>query len=61
MTTLALDSTVLSHFARAGRLADLEAITASDECVVPAMVLDELTRGVAAYPALGTVAARGWT
>lgn len=60
MTTLAFDSTALSHFARAGRLADLEVITAADDCVVPAAVLDELTRGVAAYPALGTVAAQTW-
>lgn len=44
MTTLAFDSTALSHFARAGRLADLEIITADDERVVPAEVLAELAR-----------------
>lgn len=56
MTTLAFDSTALSHFARAGRLADLEAITAADHCIVPAEVVDELLKGAASYPALGTVA-----
>jgi predicted nucleic acid-binding protein len=60
VSNLVFDSTALSHFARAGRLDDLETITATDECVVPAEVLDELARGVAAYPALGTVASQGW-
>lgn len=60
MSNLAFDSTALSHFARAGRLGDLETMTAADECVVPAEVLDELARGVAAYPALGIVADQAW-
>jgi len=60
VSTLVFDSTVLSHFARAGRLAELEAVTAADECIVPTNVLDELTKGVAAYPALGMVSAQGW-
>jgi predicted nucleic acid-binding protein len=60
VTALAFDSTALSHFAQADRLAELEAITAADECVVPAEVLTELTRGVAAHPALGTVSAQAW-
>ncbi len=60
MTTLAFDSTALSHFARAGRLADLETITADDERVVPAEVLAELTRGIAEYPALGTIIGQPW-
>jgi hypothetical protein len=60
VSTLVFDSTVLSHFARAARLAELEAVTAADECIVSTNVLDELTRGVAAYPELGTVSAQGW-
>lgn len=60
MTILVFDSTVLSHFARAGRLADLEIITADDDRVVPAEVLAELTRGVANYPVLGTVDSQAW-
>lgn len=60
MSTLVFDSTALSHFARASRLAELEAVTAAGECIVLANVLGELTRGVAAYPALGTVSAQGW-
>ncbi len=60
MSTLAFDSTALSHFARAGRVADLEAITASDHGVIPVGVMDELLRGVASYPALGTVTALNW-
>src|SRR5690348_15541367 len=35
-------------------------MTATDECVVPAEVFDELTRGVAAYPAIGIVADQAW-
>jgi predicted nucleic acid-binding protein len=60
VSKLVFDSTALSHFARAGRLAELEAVTAADKCIVPTNVLGELTRGVAAYPALGTVSAQGW-
>jgi predicted nucleic acid-binding protein len=60
VTTLTFDSTALSHFARAGRLADLEAITAADKCIIPSEVADELLKGSAIYPALGTVATRTW-
>ena len=60
MSSFAFDSTALSHFARGGRFGELEAITTTDECVVPAEVLDELARGVDAYPALGTVASQAW-
>lgn len=60
MTILVFDCTVLSHFARAGRLADLEVITADDDRVVPTEVLAELTRGVASYPVLGTVGGLAW-
>jgi predicted nucleic acid-binding protein len=41
-------------------LADLEAITVADNRVVPAEVLDELARGVAGHPALGTVSGEAW-
>lgn len=60
MAALAFDCTALSHFARAGRLAELRAITAADECRVPAEVLDELARGVARYPELGGVTSQTW-
>jgi predicted nucleic acid-binding protein len=60
MTELTFDTTALSHFARAGRLAELQSMTAGDQCFVPAQVLDELARGAVAYPALATAAAQTW-
>lgn len=60
MSTLAFDCTALSHFARAARLVELEAVTGADRCIVPTEVLDELARGVADYPVLGTVSAQAW-
>ena len=60
MTTLVFDSTALSHFARAGRLTDLETITAGDERVVPVEVLAELSRGIAKYPDLGAIGGKDW-
>lgn len=60
MIALVFDSTALSHFARAGRLAELESVTAVDECIAPAQVLDELAKGVIAYPALGIVSTQTW-
>ncbi len=60
MTSLAFDSTALSHFARAGRLADLETITAADNCIIPGEVANELLKASATYPALGIVATRPW-
>jgi hypothetical protein len=56
VSDLVFDSTALSHFARAGRLSELQRITATDGCVVPAEVFGELARGAAAYPVLGIVA-----
>lgn len=60
MTALVFDSTALSHFARAGRLAQLEDVAAVDECIAPAQVLDELAKGVIAYPALVSVSTQTW-
>jgi predicted nucleic acid-binding protein len=60
VSSLVFDSTALSHFAQARRLAELEEITASDECIAPSQVLDELARAVAAYPVLGAVSAMDW-
>jgi predicted nucleic acid-binding protein len=60
VTALVFDSTALSHFARAGRLAELESVTALDECIAPTQVLDELARGAIAYPALVSVSNQTW-
>lgn len=60
MTTLTFDCTALSHFARAGRIAELRLITAADDCVVPGAVIEELSRGTVEYPILGNVTAQDW-
>ncbi len=60
MTTLVFDNTALNHFAKAGRLTELEAIVEGYQCVAPAEVFAELTRAVTEYPALGAISAQGW-
>ncbi len=57
---LGLDSSVLSPFARAGRLADLARLTARYHCVVTEDIRAELERGRAAYPALAGALALPW-
>ncbi len=60
MTTLVLDSTVLSHFARAGQLAALQRLVASYWCVVPAEVNAELLSGMGEHPALTKAVGLAW-
>ena len=60
MTTLAFDTTALSHFARAERTDTLRMVVADDEPILLAEVATELARGVSGYPSLGNAAAGGW-
>jgi hypothetical protein len=57
---LGFDSSVLSPFARAGRLDVLERLTDGRRCVVTPAVLDELDRGCVKYPRLADVRALSW-
>lgn len=54
------DTTCLTHFARAGRLATLQAITADDRRLVPPEVMREAHAGVAEYPAIGNLIGQQW-
>jgi predicted nucleic acid-binding protein len=60
VTTLVLDNTPLSHFARASALPVLESLTASFRCIAPAEVIQELIRGTPRYPALATAIGLPW-
>jgi hypothetical protein len=60
VSTLVLDNTPLSHFARASALPVLEGITASFRCVAPAEVMQELIRGISRHPALATAIGLPW-
>jgi len=60
VTSLAFDTTALSHFARADRMDELQMAVADDDPVLLAEVAAELARGVPGYPALGSAAAGGW-
>lgn len=60
MSTLAFDTSPLSHFARAGILSELAALTADDERVVVQAVADEIKAGIPKYPELSEVAALPW-
>lgn len=60
MTCLVFDNSPLSHFARAGKLATLEAIASDYDCFVTQAVLDEIAAGAAEHAALGDVAGLGW-
>lgn len=57
---LGFDSSVLSPFARTGRLDVLERLVAGHQCVVTQAVLDELDRGCVEHPALADVKALPW-
>lgn len=57
---LGFDSSVLSPFARAGRLDVLERLTDRRRCIVTPAVLDELDRGCVKYPRLADVRAVSW-
>jgi predicted nucleic acid-binding protein len=52
VTALIFNTSPLSHFARAGRLALLDRLTAAYRRVVPQAVLDELRAGELAHPPL---------
>jgi predicted nucleic acid-binding protein len=60
VTSLVFDTTALSHFARADRMAELHIAVGDDEPVLLAEVAAELTRGVASYPSLGSTTSEGW-
>ncbi len=60
MTNIVFDTTALSHFARAGRLNALKALTAGDDCILLGEVRAELVKGVTDYPLLGAVSADSW-
>ena len=55
MTALIFNTSPLSQFARAGRLALLDRLTAAYRRVVPQAVLDELRAGELAHSPLGRV------
>jgi predicted nucleic acid-binding protein len=57
---LGLDSSVLSPFARAGRLDLLAQLTAPYHCVTTEEVLEELKLGRREYPALGDALGLPW-
>jgi predicted nucleic acid-binding protein len=60
VTTLVFDNTSPNHFAKAGRLPELEAIVEGYQCIAPAEVFSELAKAAAEYPALGAIPAQGW-
>jgi predicted nucleic acid-binding protein len=60
VTALVFNTSPLSHFARAGRLAVLDRLTAGHRRVVPQAVLDELQAGEPVHPPLADVRNAGW-
>jgi predicted nucleic acid-binding protein len=60
VTALVFNTSPLSHFARAGRLAVLDRLTAAYRRVVPQAVLDELRAGEPVHPPLADVRNAGW-
>ena len=58
--SLGFDSSVLSAFARARRLDDLESLTAGYSRIVKPAVLEELAIGSVMYPALAAVKELPW-
>jgi predicted nucleic acid-binding protein len=60
VTPLVFDNTALNHFAKAGRLPELNAIVEGYQCIAPAEVFSELARAAAEYPALGAIPVQGW-
>jgi predicted nucleic acid-binding protein len=57
---LVFDSSPLTHFARAGRLAVLDQLTSRYRRVVPRAVLDEIRAGESQYPPLADVRNADW-
>jgi len=60
MIVVALDTSVLSWFARASRLDVLELLLAGMRAVTTCEVLDEIRAGVQAFPALAPVLELAW-
>jgi len=60
VTNIVFDTTALSHFARAGRLDELKALTSGDDCILLGEVQTELVKGVTDYPSLGGISADSW-
>jgi predicted nucleic acid-binding protein len=60
VTDLVFDNTALSHFARAGRLSELELLTSTDICTTPNLVLDEVVRGIGEHSKLGAIVGLPW-
>lgn len=58
--TLVFDNTPLSHFARAGRVGELEQLSKDHRRVTTQAVHDELARAVHSYPAIATVLDASW-
>jgi hypothetical protein len=59
VTSIAFDSTALIHFARAGRLTELQNASADNEPVLLAEVARELEKGAPQHPSLDD-AAKAW-
>ena len=57
---LVFDTTAPTHFARAGRLDLLQAMTSGYERSAPTEVLDEAQRGVLEHPAIGNLFGAKW-
>jgi predicted nucleic acid-binding protein len=57
---LIFDSSPLSHFARAGRLAALDRLTSRYRRVIPRAVLDEIRAGETQFPPLADVPNADW-
>jgi predicted nucleic acid-binding protein len=60
VTAIVFDTTSVSHFARAGRLDVLDAITGGRKRLIPNEVATELQRGVAGHPAISEVFVLPW-
>ncbi len=56
----ALDAMCLSHFGRADRLDVLRDLLVDKECWTTQVVLEEVSRGAAAHPALNDALAADW-
>jgi len=54
------DAMCLSHFARAERLDVLRDLLVDKECWTTQVVLEEVRKGIATYPALRDVLAADW-
>jgi predicted nucleic acid-binding protein len=60
ISSLVLDATCLSHFARADRLDVLQDLLFVKQCWTTETVLAELNRGIADYPLLRSVSEQEW-